>query len=330
VTCRTAERLPLKTAPHDSGSLLGLAIFQPRQTKEPTMGITQDRMMQDLELGDYAESTRSQYLAIARAYVAFFWRPAEELGADEVRQFIGYYLKVRKVGPGRLKQVLAALRFLYAKTLGRPQAVSFICWPKQPQRLPVVLGMTEVRALLRALREPKYRVLACLLYATGMRVSEVCRTQTKDIDAAQGVIRIRGKGRKERLVMMSPRLLAILRAYWRLVRPNAPYLFTTDGKPLQPPAVRKALAKATAPTCARSRCCWGTAAFARRASTRGCRPSGSPRPAALWTGCWKRAERPWRASRARGAYDSRWLTSCGGTAPSSNRSSSSQALKSEC
>lgn len=209
------------------------------------MGVTRDRMMQDLELGGYAESTRERYLAVAAAFVAFFWRPAEQLGADEVRQFIGYYLKVRKVGPGRLKQVLAALRFLYAKTLGRPDAVSFICWPKQPQRLPVVLGMTEVRALLRALREPKYRVLACVLYATGMRVSELCRMQTKDIDAAQGVIRIQGKGGKERLVMMSPRLLAILRAYWLLVRPQAPYLFSNDGKPLQPPAVRKALAVAS-------------------------------------------------------------------------------------
>jgi site-specific recombinase XerD len=163
-----------------------------------------------------------------------------------VRLFIGHYVKVRRVGPGRLKQVLAALRFLYARTLGRPEAVSFICFPKQPQRLPVVLGMIEVRALLRALREPKYRVLACVLYATGMRVSELCRMQTKDIDAAQGVIRIRGKGGKERLVMLSPRLLLILRQYWCLARPTAPYLFTTDGKPLKPPAVRKALAKASA------------------------------------------------------------------------------------
>jgi len=210
------------------------------------MGITQQRMMQDLELGGYAESTRAQYLAIAKAFVAFFWRPAEQLGADEVRLFIGHYIKVRRVGAGRLKQVLAALKFLYARTLGRPEAVSFIRFPKQPQRLPVVLGMTEVRALLRALREPKYRVLACVLYATGMRVSEVCRMQNGDIDAAQGVIRIRGKGGKERLVMMSPRLLLILRAYWLVERPTVPYLFTADGKPLKPPAVRKALAKASA------------------------------------------------------------------------------------
>ena len=147
---------------------------------------------------------------------------------------------MRKLGAGRIKQYLAALRFLYAKTLGRPEAVSFICWPKQPQRLPAVLAICEVFALLKALRVAKYRVLAATLYATGMRVSEVCRMKVTDIDAARGVIRVIGKGNKERLVMMSPRLLLVLRTYWKLVRPARPYLFTNDdGRPMNPKRHRR-------------------------------------------------------------------------------------------
>lgn len=209
------------------------------------MGTTQDKMMQDVRLAGYAKRTQEAYVAAARDYVKFHWRSAEEMGQSEVRQFIGHLFNVRKLGAGRIKQYLAALRFLYAKTLGRPDAVSFICWPKQPQRLPAVLAICEVFALLKALRVAKYRVLAATLYATGMRVSEVCRMKVTDIDAARGVIRVIGKGNKERLVMMSPRLLLVLRTYWKLVRPARPYLFTNDdGRPMNPKSVSKALTKA--------------------------------------------------------------------------------------
>jgi len=209
------------------------------------MGTTQDKMMQDLQLASYAKGTQEAHLGAAREFVRFHWRSPEEMGQSEVRQFVGYLFNVREISVGRIKQYLAALRFLYAKTLGRPDAVSFICWPKQPQRLPVVLAICEVFALLRALRVAKYRVLAATMYATGMRVSEVCRMKTSDIDATRGVIRVLGKGNKERLVMMSPRLLLILRTYWKLVRPAHPYLFTNDdGRPMSPTSVTEALKKA--------------------------------------------------------------------------------------
>jgi len=228
------------------GGLLGLATLFTRQTKEPTMGITRDRMMQDLEAGGYAKGTQQAYLAAASDFVAFHWRPAEQMGQDEVRQYLGYLRNIRQLSAGRMKQCLAALKFLYGKTLGRPEVVSFICWPKQPSRLPTVLSIIEVVILLEALQTLVYRVMATTLYATGVRVSELCRLQTTDIDATRGVIRVLGKGNKQRLVMMSPRLLAVLRAYWKTQRPTGPYLFTgADGKPLEPRAVRKALAKAT-------------------------------------------------------------------------------------
>lgn len=211
------------------------------------MGITRDRMLQDLELAGYVQHTREAYLSAARSFVAFHARPAEQLGQEEVRQFLRYLREVRKLSVGRLKQIMAGLKFLYGKTLGRPEVVSFISWPKAPERLPVVLGMPEVRTLLNALQFAKYRVMATVMYATGMRITEVCRMTTSDIDAERGVIRVHGKGNKERLVMMSPRLLAILRAYWKQERPAAPFLFPGDsGKPLAPRTVRKGLARATA------------------------------------------------------------------------------------
>ena len=126
----------------------------------------------------------------------------------------------------RLRQHFAALRFLYGKTLGRPAETAFLSWPKDIEKLPVVLSEEQVHRLLDALEKPRFRVFFTTMYAAGLRISETCRVQTGDIDAARGVIHVRGKGGKERLVMLSPRLLVILRAYWKHARPPAPWLFT--------------------------------------------------------------------------------------------------------
>jgi integrase/recombinase XerD len=124
----------------------------------------------------------------------------------------------------------AALKFLSARTLGRPAIVAFLGWPKDADRLPPVLSISEVRSVLGAFREPKYLAFFMLIRATGMRLNEACMLETRDIDAARGVIHVRhAKGRRERLVMLGAALLKTLRTYWSLARPPAPWLFTTCG-----------------------------------------------------------------------------------------------------
>lgn len=154
-------------------------------------------------------------------------------------------------GPGlehtALRQHFAALRFLYGKTLGRPAETAFLSWPQDVDKLPVVLSEEQVHSLLDALEKPRFRVFFTTMYSAGLRISETCRIQTGDIDAARGVIHVRGKGGKERLVMLSPRLLVILRAYWKHARPPAPWLFTgRTGRPIAAEVARKALARAAA------------------------------------------------------------------------------------
>lgn len=126
--------------------------------------------------------------------------------------------------------------------------MSFISAPKRPKRLPTVLSADEVYRLLSALEQPRFRVLFTTVYATGLRIREVCTLQVRDIDAARGVIRLRhGKGNKERQVLLSARLLNVLRAYWRQERPVAPFLFTGHrGRPLDPSVARMALRLAAA------------------------------------------------------------------------------------
>jgi site-specific recombinase XerD len=203
-------------------------------------------MMQDLELAGYALKTRKAYLECIGLFAQFCWSPAEA-DQEQVRAWVER-LQKSNVGSQRLRQHFAALKFLYGKTLGRPEQVAFLSWPRDAKRLPEVLTPEQMTALLGALEAPKYRVFFTTLYATGLRLREACHLQTGDIDAARGVIHVRhAKGGKERLVTLSPRLLSILRAYWRQERPKGSYLFPTKtNKPLDPDFARRVLHKAAA------------------------------------------------------------------------------------
>ena len=200
-----------------------------------------DQMLHDLELAGRARLTIKHYLECVRMFSRFHGgRCPSELGRDDVRQWL-MHLKEDQQSVGRLKQHWAALRFLYKKTLGKPEIVSFISGRKQPDRLPEVLSQSEVLKLLGAFYEPRIRVLFTTQYACGLRIREACRLKTSDIDAARGVIHINGKGEVERIVTLSPRLLAILRAYWKQVRPTPPWLFSgSTGGHLHPGVARQA------------------------------------------------------------------------------------------
>lgn len=213
------------------------------------MGQLRDRMMHDLELAGYVPKTRLIYINAIRDFAAHFRRSPTELGADDVRAWVHHLSKDAGIGPQRIRQHMAALKFLYTKTLWRPEMVSFLSWPSDPQKLPAVLAVGEVERLLGALERPKYRVFFTTVYATGLRIREACQLETRDIDAARGVIHVRqAKRKKERFVMLSPRLLSILRAYWALERPPSPWIFasSTSARHLSPDSARKALKLAVA------------------------------------------------------------------------------------
>lgn len=137
--------------------------------------------------------------------------------------------------------------YLYRKTLGLADRVSFLSHPRCHSPLPTVLSMREVGALIAAIRHPCYQAIAMVMYGAGLRISEALALQVTDIDGARGVIRVRhGKGDKAREAKCSQTLYQWLRQYWARQRPPAPYLFASrsTGKPPQAETVRQALALA--------------------------------------------------------------------------------------
>jgi integrase/recombinase XerD len=224
-------------------------VLEAPRTKEATMTTLRIQMMQDLDLAGYADSTVRTYVDSIRDFAKFHGRSPADLGQPEVRQWVDHLRKRKpKLSSQRLRQHFAALRFLYSKTLGRPEVTSFLSWPRDTEKLPLVLTEEQVHRLLGALKASRFRVFFTTVYAAGLRISEACRLETRDIDAARGVIHVRhGKGGKERFVMLSPRLLLILRTYWKDERPPAPWLFAgRSGNHLEPGVARNALARAAA------------------------------------------------------------------------------------
>lgn len=201
-------------------------------------------MQDDLRLKNYSPGTATHYLRCVRQFLeqrTFRATPPTKVRPAVIRKYVLRLAETR--APSTVKMHVAAIRFLYEVTLRRPKVVEGVYFPKVPQRLPVILSPDEVQGLLEAVDSPKHRVIAMTAYGAGMRISEACSLKVEDIDSKRGVIHIRrGKRARDRLVMLSPTLLAALREYWRAYRP-ADRLFPGDkpGSSISAAAVREAL-----------------------------------------------------------------------------------------
>src|SRR5262245_6442400 len=178
------------------------------------------RFIDDLRLRNYAARTIETYVGRIVCFAKHFGRSPDLLGPEEVRAF-QLYLLDQRVSWSSFNQAVCALRFLYGTTLGRPEQLPMIPYGKRPKVLPSVLAPEEVLRLIDAAETPRDRVFLQVAYGCGLRLRELTHLQVTDIDSARMVIHVRhGKGAKDRLVPLSPRLLEELRAYWRRCRPR--------------------------------------------------------------------------------------------------------------
>lgn len=212
------------------------------------MGQLRDRMDADLRLAGYSPSTCKVYLVYARLFVKYHRRSPEVMGEREVRAFLLHLIEERHAARGTMRQVRAALTFLYSVTLRRPVEVAHLPVMRRQHRLPTVLSGTEVSALIEATTDPKYRAILMTLYSSGLRITEACKLRPGDIDSKRMVIHVhQGKGDRDRYTVLSTRLLQYLREYWRTCRP-VEWLFpgqTVDGH-ISPNTVRLVFHRARA------------------------------------------------------------------------------------
>ena len=173
-------------------------------------------MLEELERRNHSEATTRCYIRTVEDFSRRFNRSPDCLGPEHIREYQAELFKKRQLSPGTVTQRLAALRFLYIKTLKKAWSIADTPYPKRAFHLPSILSREEVARLIDAALTPFHRTLLMTLYATGIRRAELTHLKNSDIDSKRMVIHVQGgKGRKDQDVMRSAKLLEALREHWR-------------------------------------------------------------------------------------------------------------------
>ena len=183
------------------------------------------RMLEELQRRNYSPNTIRPYLYAVEDFARFFGKSPDKLGQEHLRQYQLHLVNDCKLTVETISGRISAIRFFFVKVLRRPYREIDLVYPKRPERLPVILSEEEVTRLIEAASTSYHRVILMALYGTGLRREELSRLKLTDVDSQRMVIHVRqGKGNKDRDVTLSPRLLEVLRAYWRWRKPKI-YLF---------------------------------------------------------------------------------------------------------
>jgi site-specific recombinase XerD len=200
-------------------------------------------MIEDMRIRNLAPLTQTAYVDQVLRFARYFRASPDHLGPTEIRAWLLHLSQDKQLSASSIAVAVAALRFLYVVTLKRSWTLEDdIPTGRQSKKLPVVLSPEEVSQFLNAVQNLKHRVILTVCYAAGLRISEAVHLKPDAIDNQRMVIRVAaGKGRKDRYVMLSPRLLDLLREYWKATRPKE-WLFPgrDDHHPIKTATVEQA------------------------------------------------------------------------------------------
>src|SRR5450432_3179905 len=237
--CRDRALHPsgLTTQPRDDAQARCGAVHL---AKELSKSPLRRRMIDDMQIRNLTPNTQRVYVAQVVWFACHFRKSPELLGPAEIRTYLIHLTRERRLAASSIIVAVSALRFFYTVTLKRPCVVEEdIPTGHQAKKLPVVLSQDEVARFLGAVDNLKQRMVLTVCYATGPRISEAVRLTPAAIDSKRMVIRVeQGKGRKDRYVMLSPKLLDMLRNYWDKTRPGE-WLFPgrRPGEPITPSSI---------------------------------------------------------------------------------------------
>jgi integrase/recombinase XerD len=195
------------------------------------------RMIEDMTIRKLAPKTQEGYIRTIKSFAAFLGHSPDTANLEEVRRFQLHLAESGAQAP-ILNHTVSALRFFFRVTLKRHDIIEHTTFIREPRKLPIVLSPEEVARLLNAAPGLKYKAALSVAYGAGLRAAEVVSLKVCDIDSRRMIIRVeQGKGHKDRNVMLSPSLLHLLRAWWRVARPRG-WLFP-GRNPVQPMTTRQ-------------------------------------------------------------------------------------------
>lgn len=199
------------------------------------------QMQNDMVLQGLAVKTQSAYLDAVKAISQHYHRSPDQLSPEEIKQYLLHLITDRQLSCSTTNQAGCALRFLFRVTLKQPDICIQIPLRLTPSKLPELLSRQEVESILNACSSLRHRTILTTIYASGLRVSELCRLQISDIDSQRMMLKVvNGKGGKDRYTLLSPMLLKVLRMYWQAYRPTHWLFPNGDGsKPISQSQIQK-------------------------------------------------------------------------------------------
>jgi site-specific recombinase XerD len=183
-------------------------------------------MIEDMRIRNFAATTQRSYIHYVAQFAQYFHRSPAELDLEAVRQYQLFLTQDRNLSPQSVNTFVSAVQFLYLVTLEMPWEKHDFPRARVPEKLPIVPAPLEVQYFLDHVAGLKHRAILLTCYGAGLRISEAIALQPSDIDSQRMLLRVeQGKGGKDRYALLSPCLLEVLRAYFRTLRPRAPWLF---------------------------------------------------------------------------------------------------------
>lgn len=178
------------------------------------------RLIEQMQIANLADSTRESYVREIRRLAEYYAQSPDRLDAEQIRAWIMVLIE-RGLRPASVNVTIAAFKFFFRETLGRPELVAGLRNRKVPRTLPRHLEVNEVERLLLATPDLRYRTAMLVAYAAGLRISETVALQIPDIKPDKQLLHIRSaKGGTERMVPLPRGVLQYLRSYWRNICPR--------------------------------------------------------------------------------------------------------------
>ena len=169
----------------------------------------------------YSESTKRTYLSMFSRFLDYFGSDdITKLDDEKIKDYLHQLVKEKKVSGSYQNQMINAIKFYYEQVLGRERTVYWLDRPRKEHRLPTILSDREILLLLGKIKNLKHLCIVAILYSSGLRRSEVLNIRKGDVDVDRKEINIRGgKGKKDRVVFLSKKVLELLLEYVKIYKP---------------------------------------------------------------------------------------------------------------
>lgn len=188
------------------------------------------RMIETLQLRGYSLRTQECYVRAVRQLAEHYQKSPDLISDEELRDYFLHIKNVKKYSRAASTIAICGIKFFFEKTLGKQFTTLELVRAPREKKLPTILSVEEVLAILSLVRLPRYRICLSTIYSCGLRLQEGTHIQVGDIDSSRGMLHVsHGKGGKDRYVPLPQRTLELLREYWKTHR-NPVWMFPSEGK----------------------------------------------------------------------------------------------------